>query len=352
MPALPPSDDDSQLPKLRKFRFDSESAKVPREVPPGDSPGEQDVDLASTREISTSARPASGTAGGREDAPAMDDPSRLLADADRVLSRHEHAPHQRPTSAQRGPVAAAPSGPVATPRGRSEQADRRYAPPEPGLRPAGAAGQPLSGAAGTPVDTPPAKGPSTVPWLLAGLAAAVAIALVIWLIARPGSDDESTADGSAAPSDAGGGATVETAEWATGVCEQLSAYETAALPLKAEATQAASATGGAFSAEAAQDMQREAGELLAELVSTLGSLPAPADEEVAAVHDELVTTVSETAESTQASGNGAIGSPRDTATEVVGSLSVPVEAFMTATDELTDEQFAPIAETQACAGLL
>lgn len=356
MSAQPPSDD-SQLPHLRRFRFDSNSGKVPREVDPAaaqpQSPAtELATDQDGTREIPASHRAEAdelrdGDAGAFDEPewhgdPGLDDPDRVLADADRALDRTVHERTSTPPSPGAGRV----TPPPATPGPELSRPDR------PGHSvPSGANGRPPSGPPSAPASTDAPNRPSSVPWLIAGIAAAAVIALVVWLVTSSGSDDEADADGSGPQS---GTATeaVETGAWADGVCQQLTAYETAAMPLKAEATKAAAATGGAFSAEAAKDMQREAGELLSDLSTALGELPAPSDESVAAVHDQLLTDVAETAESTQASGNGAIGSPRDTAADVVASLGVPVEAFLTATDELTDEQFEPIAATASCSGLL
>lgn len=343
MPAQPPSDD-SQLPQLRRFRFDPESAKVPREVTPAAEP-EQLEGARSGREIPTSADDDPGVAAGRGDDDLIDDPDRLLADADRTLDQRAPERPAPPVSGVREQPARATAQ-----RPGSGPGERGFSAPERPIRPADRAGRPPSGPVSTQSGAAEPKRPSTLPWLLAGLAAAVVIALVIWFVTASGSDDEKGASGSAGSSEAA--ATVETAEWAQGVCEQLTAYETTALPLKAEATKAAAASGGAFSAEAAKDMQREAGELLIELSSTLGQLPIPADDAIAGVHDQLLADVTETAQSTQASGNGAIGSPRDTAADVVESLSVPLEAFATAADELTDEQYTQIAEAPSCEGLL
>ncbi|WP_106849679.1 hypothetical protein [Blastococcus sp. Marseille-P5729] len=113
MSAQPPSDD-SQLPQLRRFRFDPDSGKVPREVDPAaaqpQSPAtEPATDRDGTREIPASHRADAdelrdGDAGAfdepeRHGDTGLDDPDRVLADADRALDR---TGHQRTSTAVTG----------------------------------------------------------------------------------------------------------------------------------------------------------------------------------------------------------------------------------------------------------
>lgn len=332
MPAQPPSDD-SQLPQLRRFRLESDGKahEVGREgaEPVHDAPR---TDLPAAPQAMPA--PHSG--------PALDDPDQLLAAADAVVRERQAAPPAtRPTSGAIAPPAAATGNR-----------------PSPGL-----ARGPLTGPTAAPLEpstgsVPAAERPrrSRTPMIIAAIAAVAAIALVAWLVLRSTpdeqADDPPPADQTSGQAQQGEeGEAVPVDQWADAVCTGLSRFQTNAMPLKAAATQLSDATP-AEAANELVELRREAGTLLGDLAAEIQAIGMPSDEDIAAVHTDIVLVANEAAASVKQNSTGAVGSPSDSASAVTAALEQPLATFVARADALPDAAYEQIAGAPACQGML
>lgn len=341
MPAQPPSDD-SQLPQLRRFRLESDGKahEVGREgaEPVHDAPR---TDLP----VAPQAMPAPRSG------PALDDPDQLLAAADAVVREREAAPLVR--ERQAAPLATRPtSGAIAPPAAATGNR------PSPGL-----VRGPLTGPTAAPLEpstgsVPAAERPrrSPTPMIIAAIAAIAAIALVAWLVLRSTpdeqADDPPPADQTSGQAQQGEqGEAVPVDQWADAVCTGLSRFQTNAMPLKAAATQLSDATP-AEAANELVELRREAGTLLGDLAAEIQAIGMPSDEDIAAVHTDIVLVANEAAASVKQNSTGAVGSPSDSASAVTAALEQPLATFVARADALPDAAYEQIAGAPACQGML
>ena len=305
MPAQPPSDD-PQLPKLRRFRLESDGSKVAREVTSDSTP-----------EPAADQRP-------------YDDPDRLL-DAT-ATHRPEHQP-----------IASTPPPPMrqAPERGSAPQAAPSSA--RAPQRSDGPSTHPAITAPGPYAE--PAPTPSKLPLILGGIAAAAVLALVAWLVLKP-ADDTAAGNGGTKSDEATGSVAVE--QWAGSVCTAMQQFETTSMPLRAAATQAAA---GSPTPEDIANLQRESSVILSDLATELEAVGMPSnDKDAAKAHADLLAAIADSVSASKSQGG--IGSLRDRAISIGSALDTPVVTFVESLAALPDEAHAEVSNAQACSNYL
>ena len=317
MPAQFPSDD-SQLPQLRRFRFDPQNANVPREVT-SDRVDARPADTSSDADDSGDAD-VSDRLEDRDDYAHDDlvgDPDELLASID---DRSAPAAVTPPTSVRRAAAPAPRTGPVSAP-----------------------ISAPVSGPVSTPapIDQPASR--SQMPLILACVAGIVVLALIGWFVFKPA--DKPTA------SDSTKSSAVSTAEWADDACAALSSFENAAMPIRAAAVKEAAEPGQV--AATVTNLRREASTILGDLSARLDKLgTAENDSAIAPVQTSLRAAVAAAVTATGGSPNGSVGGPGAAAAAISQALSAPLTAFKDAVSKLDEATRTEAIKAKNCASLL
>lgn len=319
MPAS--SNDDPQLPKLRRFRFDSEDDEVPREIP-----------------AVPPSSPVTDSAARSHSDDDLVDPDRLLGAADVASPRsYPAAPSPSTRREERSPSTTPPAAappPVGAPDRRFDQGA-----PTPGASHAGTQ-------RGAAPSSPPSSsgGRPRTPLLIAGVVALAVIAAVVWLVVRPGSDESKDPEAQREQK-----SEVSTSQWAEGVCSRLTTFQTDVMPVKAAAAKAAD---GSPAEEEVTELRRQAGVLLSALAADLQQVDVPDDRPLETVQNTLVSSVTQAAESAQATGNGAIGSPAEMASEIATALDRPKVTFAEQVSSLDEAKRDELGSVGQCQGLL
>ena len=382
MPAIPPSDEPS-LPKLRRFRFDSENPEIAREVdehgnavvddgpgpqiddsddshtPPAASDVEPDATLLNTAPGHSGkpdfARPNADLRGSgrldanrpateQRDATRPDSPGSRRLDSRGVQSRGLDSPEPVSAESRRAPV----TGPVS-----GQQAGRGRA-PHTGPTPAAAP-------APQPGTEPSSTRRSTWPFAIAGVAAALVIGLVAWFVLMP-DDKESSAGGSSSEQ--------SVSDWAAGICSELTDYQTAAMPLRAEI---AKATGLNLTGKQLAALERQSSELLSSLASDVQDVGMPPSGTKAAdAHTTIISALSAAAKAGTGSSSGGStsgGSTSESAgsddpdadlddeatpnlTAILSALDRPGDIFKEAVAGLPTDEREEVTEQAECTPLL
>lgn len=357
MPATPPRDEPA-LPKLRRFRFDTADPTVAREVddadgrtgPPPQRPGEP------ARTIEAAEAPAAPVAR------AAGTPAADLRESDRLLAALDNPGSSAGDGARTAASTDSKSGPRTGPTTPTET-DPRTGPtalgphPDPStLTETGPRTGPTSVAETGPrtgrSDLPAGRAGSAQtrrrrsPWALAalGVVAALLIGLVAWFVLAP-EDEPAGSAGSAGPEP-----DVSVGEWAAEVCGELTEFQTAALPIRAEAAKAsASDSAGAVS----DDLRRQSAKLLGTLADDLQAVGLPSQSEAAATgHTTIISAVNAAATSAEAAGGSTAGSQQDATAAVLSALDRPVTIFRTTVAALPAGDRDAVTAEAGCVPLL
>lgn len=382
MPAIPPSNEPS-LPQLRRFRFSPDNPNVAHEVDAEGNP------------IAPAPRPAKpvdpraeGEPLGTRQQPDTQPPVASPSLPDRTPSAERFEAAERPSTVDRPSVSGrAPSAERSaaeedlrevdemlaelapkTGPSRVAPADPRSSGPtrlsaaEPSRTPkTGPPHTPATGPTRTPTTGPPRTSatesthltsPEPVqrrspwPFALTGLAAALVVGLVAWLVLAPGGDDgNGRGTEQAAP-----GGSAEVSEWAAGICQALTEFQTAAMPLRAEAAKAKAADSGEA---AVTDLQRETSALLTTLATDLQSTGLPAGSEAAAAaHKTMVSATNAAATSAKGGGGSSVGATDDALAALLGALDRPVTIFQEVVADLSGNEHAAVTAEPSCDPLL
>ncbi|WP_153505378.1 hypothetical protein [Cumulibacter manganitolerans] len=306
MPAESPRDD-PLLPQLRRFRFGPGDA-VPREVTARDAPtGDADGAVSDPTPAREEPQPASRP--HPDDQVAVVPPVRRSPAAEPVLGSRVRTPE--PPAVPRAPA-------------RRDAAARLPA-------------------------VPPEARPSTTPprrtLLVTAAAAVVVLALIGWLVLGPrdGAPEAAGRSATASPLSAG--------QWADGACQALASFESAAMPIRAAAVQAA--TNGAAQGIDVGGLRREAASLLGTLATRVAAIGSPgASSPVAPLAADLTDAVTAALAQTGGSANGSVGGPGAAASIVSQALAAPLAAFTQALDTTDETTRQEVTGISSCAGLL
>ncbi|WP_134322738.1 hypothetical protein [Cumulibacter soli] len=366
MPSTPRGDEPS-LPKLRRFRFDTEDPKRAREVTDDATPTEQSPpgatstdkpsagptpvteDAAASPATSDAQAPTSDSAA---DAPAPSPPTTApdarsaqdLDESERLLADLSGAPKGPPTE-HRAARTAAPAD-----AGHHRTTDTRGGPRGPQARGPHEQSRAIPASAAT---APASRGRSPWPYALGGLAAALVIGLVAWLVFAPEDDEPDNSQ----QNSAGETSQDVVTEWASDVCSVLTDYETQSIPLRAEI---AKATSEEDADVPISELRRQAGQLLDTLGGNLQSIELPAQSnEAKSAHTMLisaVTAASSAAKSGGTSDGATVGSPGDAATvaaeDVVDALDRPVDIFAESIDTFGEDTRTAVQAQPTCEAVL
>ncbi|MFV0532785.1 MAG: hypothetical protein ACK5MR_03915 [Cumulibacter sp.] len=364
MPSTPRGDE-PPLPKLRRFRFDTEDPKRAREVTDDPTPAENSPGSAASTD-----KPSAGVAPVTDDAaasPGASDPqaptsdsaadapepppptaahdsrsAQDLDDSERLLADLGGTPQSRPAEHR----AARPAAPADARHHRT--ADTRGGPRSPQARAPHNQSRPVRES----TTSPASRGRSPWPYAIGGLVAALVIGLVAWLVFAPAEDEPENSQQNAA------GETSQdvVTEWASDVCSVLTDYETKSIPLRAEI---AKATSEEDADVPISELRRQAGQLLDTLGGNLQGIELPAQSnEAKSAHTMLISAVTAASSAAKSGGtsNGAtIGSPGDAANvaaeDVVDALDRPVDIFAESIDTFGEDTRTAVEAQPTCAAV-